>query len=99
MKSRCYASVSILDEIPWLTVHLKLVHVDLVEVELPLAVPHEDGDVLPLPQPGVVTKPAGQVSLEKEDGIVNLEPFKTILQGDPSRSSKPPVDVKTKVAF
>ena len=54
-----------------LTVHLELVHVDLVEVELPLAVPHEDGDVLPLPQPGVVTKPAGQVSLEKGDGIVN----------------------------
>ena len=48
-----------------LTVHLELVHVDLVEVELPFAVPHEHGDVVPLPQPRVVPQSAGQVSLEK----------------------------------
>ena len=61
---------------------MKLVHVDLVEVELALAVPHEDSDVVPLPQPRVVPQSAGQVSLGKEESFhVNSEQVNTYTAG------------------
>ena len=41
------------EEAERLAVHLELLHVDLLEVELPLAVLEELADVFPAPSPGV----------------------------------------------
>ena len=47
-----------------LTVHLKLFHVNLVQIKLSLTISQKHVDVFPGPHPGIGTKASGQMGLE-----------------------------------